>query len=59
MLDLPRARDRLAEDFEANTAPTDDDDVRVYIGAGVLLPVIALRSSPSPTGRRSRCSGCQ
>lgn len=42
MLDLPRARDRLAEDFEANTAPTDDDDVRVYIGAGVLLPVIAL-----------------
>ncbi len=42
LLDLPRVRDRLAADYEANTLPTDDPDVRVYVGAGVLVSRFAI-----------------
>jgi hypothetical protein len=42
LLDLPRVRDRLAADYEGNTLPTDDPDVRVYVGAGVLVSRFAI-----------------
>jgi hypothetical protein len=42
LLDLPRVRDRLATDYEGNTLPTDDPDVRVYIGAGLLVGRFAI-----------------
>jgi hypothetical protein len=42
LLDLPAVRDRLASDLEANTLATDDADVRIYIGAGVLVKRFAI-----------------
>lgn len=42
LLDLPRVRDRLAADYEGNTLPTDEPDVRVYVGAGVLVSRFAI-----------------
>jgi len=42
LLDLPTVRDDLAEEYEARTLPTDDPDVRVYIGAGVLFRGFAI-----------------
>jgi hypothetical protein len=42
LLDLPRVRDRLAGDYEGNTLPTDDPNVRVYVGAGVLVSRFAI-----------------
>jgi hypothetical protein len=35
--ELPRVRDRLASDYIEHTLPTDDADVRVWIGAGILV----------------------
>ncbi len=40
--DLPPIRDLLAADFEGNTLVTDDPDVRVYVGRGVLVPAVAI-----------------
>ncbi len=40
--DLPRVRDRLAAGYEQNTLPTDDPDVRVYVGAGALVSRVAI-----------------
>jgi hypothetical protein len=42
LLDLPRVRDRLVSDYQGNTLATDDPDVRVYIGAGVLVRRYAI-----------------
>lgn len=42
LLDLPAVRDRLASDFEHNTLTTDDPDVRVYIGSGILVRRFAI-----------------
>jgi hypothetical protein len=42
LLDLPRVRDRLVWDYQGNTLATDDPDVRVYIGAGVLVSRYAI-----------------
>lgn len=42
LYDVPRVRDRLADDFEGNTLATDDPDVRVYIGSGLLVPTVAV-----------------
>ena len=42
LLDLPRVRDRLVSDYRGNTLATDDPDVRVYIGAGVLVTRYAI-----------------
>jgi hypothetical protein len=41
--DVPRLRDRLAQDFEANTlAALGNEPIRVMIGRGVLVPEVAL-----------------
>ncbi len=42
LLDLPAVRDRLAVDYENNTLATDDPDVRVYIGSGILVQRFAI-----------------
>lgn len=42
LLDLPAVRDRLAMDYENNTLATDDPDVRVYIGSGILVERFAI-----------------
>ena len=42
VLEAPRLRDRLATDFEGSTMPTGDPDVRVAIGAGTIIPYLAL-----------------
>jgi hypothetical protein len=42
LLDLPRVRDRLLADYQANTLATEDLEVRVYIGAGVLVSRYAI-----------------
>ena len=41
--DLPRLRDRLAQDFEANTLPAvGNEPIRVMIERGLLVPEVAL-----------------
>ena len=40
--DLPTVRDRLAEGYHDWTLPSDDPDVRVYIGAGLLVSRFAI-----------------
>ena len=42
LYELPRIRDLLAIAYEANTLATDDPDIRVYIGGGVLVEGIAV-----------------
>lgn len=42
LLDLPPVRDRLAADFAGNTLATDEPDVRVFIGAGILVRRFAI-----------------
>jgi hypothetical protein len=42
VFDLPTVRDQLARDLEAHTLPSDDPDVRVYIGSGVLVRRFAV-----------------
>lgn len=42
LYDLPRIRDQLAADFEANTLPAEDDPVRVWVGSGVVVENVAL-----------------
>jgi hypothetical protein len=42
LLDLPAVRDRLAADYESNTLATDDPDVRVYVGSGILVTRFAI-----------------
>lgn len=42
VFDLPPIRHRLARNFEFETLPTDDDDIRVYVGHGVLVKSVAL-----------------
>jgi hypothetical protein len=37
LLDLPPVRDDLANNFEGTTFETDDPEVRVYIGTGILV----------------------
>ncbi len=41
-LDLPTVRDELAADFEGRTFATNDAEVRVYIGTGVLIRAFAV-----------------
>lgn len=42
VFDLPAVRDDLARDFEGRTMLTDDPEVRVYIGTGVLVGAFAV-----------------
>jgi hypothetical protein len=42
LLDLPRVRDRLVWDYQGNTLATEDPDVRVHIGAGLLVSRYAI-----------------
>jgi hypothetical protein len=42
LFELPAIGDDLADDFEHWTLPTDDPDVRVYIGKGVLVRAYAI-----------------
>lgn len=42
LLDLPTVRDDLASNFESRTFPTNDPDVRVYIGTGLLVRAFAV-----------------
>lgn len=42
VFDLPTARDDLARNYEGRTLPTEDPDVRVYIGTGVLIGAFAV-----------------
>jgi len=42
LLDLPTVRDQLADDFEGCTLVTEDPDVKVYIGTGVLVGAFAV-----------------
>jgi hypothetical protein len=42
LLDLPPVRDDLATNFEATTFETDDPEVRVYIGTGILVSAFAI-----------------
>lgn len=42
LFDLPAVRDRLAANYDENTLATDDPDVRVYIGSGVLVNRFAI-----------------
>ena len=48
--EFPRVRDRLAEDFERNTAATDDADVRVRVSAGILVSGIAVYAALDDNG---------
>jgi hypothetical protein len=48
--ELPRIRDRLAEDFEANTMGTPDPEVRAYMAGGVLFPTVAVYASLDEDG---------
>jgi hypothetical protein len=48
--ELPRIRDRLAEDFEANTMSTPDLEVRAYMASGVLFPTVAVYASVDDDG---------
>ena len=42
VFDIPPIRDKLARHFEAETLQTDDAQVRVYIGGGILVRHIAV-----------------
>lgn len=42
LLELPAVRDRMATDFAGSTLATDDPDIRVFIGAGVLVSCFAI-----------------
>ena len=42
VFDVPPIRDRLAHNFEGETLSTDEDDIRVCIGTGVLVRYIAV-----------------
>ena len=42
VFDLPPIRDRLVHDFDGETLWTDEDDIRVCIGTGVLVRYIAV-----------------
>jgi hypothetical protein len=40
--ELPRVRDRLATEFESTTLPTAEPGVRVFVGAGSVVPSFAI-----------------
>lgn len=40
--ELPGALDRLADDYEATTLPTNELSIRVFIAAGILVPFYVL-----------------
>jgi hypothetical protein len=42
LYDLPRIRDQLANSFEGNTLPADDEPVRVWVGCGVVVANVAV-----------------
>ena len=42
LYELPRVRDQLAQDFEANTVPSEDGDVRLWFGGGIFVRTIAV-----------------
>ncbi len=42
LLELPSVRDRLATDFAGSTLATDDPDITVFIGAGILVSRFAI-----------------
>jgi hypothetical protein len=42
VFDLPRVRDQLASDLEGNTLPTESPDIRVFVGAGLLVDGYAM-----------------
>ena len=42
LIDLPTVRDRLAVGYERNTLATEDPEIRVFIGSGVLVARFAI-----------------
>ena len=42
LFDLPAVSDRLGSNFEEYTLETGDPEVRVYIGAGILIARFAI-----------------
>jgi hypothetical protein len=50
LIDVPRLRDMLAEDYLGSTMPTADPDVRVLIAACVLFRAAALYTVEMPDG---------
>jgi hypothetical protein len=42
LYDLPRIRDQLADNFEGNTLPADEEPVRVWVGSGVVVSNVAV-----------------
>ena len=42
LYELPRIRDLLSTDFERNTISADLSEMRVYVGAGLLVRSVAL-----------------
>lgn len=48
--ELPRVRDQLAEDFDRNSAATDEPGVRVYVSGGVLVHAIAVYAALNDGG---------
>ena len=50
LLELPAIRDRLATDYDRATLSTDDPDVRVSIGAGVLVSRLAVYATVDRNG---------
>jgi hypothetical protein len=50
VFDLPRVHDKLAHDWFGETLATDDPDVRVYVGVGVLVGAFAVFVTLRPDG---------
>ena len=50
LIDVPRLRDRLANDYRGSTLPTDDPDVRVIVAASMLFRAVALYVVEMPDG---------
>jgi hypothetical protein len=48
--DLPRAIDRLADDYEGCTLPGDQEGTRVLITAGLLVPFFVLHTAVASDG---------
>ncbi len=53
LFDLPTVRDDLAANFERYTLPTDDPEVRVYVGSGRLVRGFAIYAALEGENHRS------
>jgi hypothetical protein len=50
VFDLPPVHDELARDIFATTLPTEDPDIRVFVGLGALIGRMAIYVRLLPTG---------